>query len=314
MKSICWIACLLTCLHATAQKTETYYDYKWKPCDPLKARFYSVLQKTDSGWLRYDYFLAGLKLQMKALFADSTCKIHNGQSIFVYANGQVSSIGRQLYNKQVGVCVSYHSNGMMSDSATYSYGKPVGNKMSWWPNGTLSDSIAHINDSMDVEVGWFDNGVPSQAGYLLNGNMHGKWKFYHRNGQLSAIENYDHGNALTKAWFKEDGSAQMDTSNTNKDAVFQKGVYDWVNWLSKKLFWPSGYQFSNGDQAVVVVAITLNEDGKPENVEIATPFHPAFDKIALDVVRRSPNWNPRISHNRRVKSYFHQPVSFKQED
>ena len=314
MKCICWTALILSCLSTTAQKTESYYDYAWRPCEPVKARFYSTLEKTDSGWLRYDYFLAGLKLQMKALFADSACKLHNGQSIYVYANGQVSSIGRQLYNKQMGVCVSYHSNGMMSDSATYSYGRPVGIKMGWWPNGATADSVAHVNDSMDIEISWFDNGVPSQAGFWLNGNMHGKWKFFHRNGQLAALEMYDHGKALSKSYFKEDGSVQMDTSYATKNFSFQKGDYDWMNWLSKKLYWPDGYQFTNGDQAVVVLQITLNEEGKPENVEVATPFHPAFDKIALDIVRRSPNWNPRISHNRKIKAVFRQPITFRQEE
>ncbi len=106
----------------------------------------------------------------------------------------------------------------------------------------------------------------------------------------------------------------MDTSGVNKNFSFQKDSNDWLNWLSKKLYWPTGYQFTNGDQAVVVLEITLNEEGKAENVEVATPFHPAFDKIALDVVRRSPHWNPRISHNRKVKAVFRQPVTFKQEE
>lgn len=314
MKYFYCFALILFCLSSTAQKTESYYDYNWRPCEPAKARFYSTLEKTDSGWLRYDYFLAGLKLQMKALFADSACKIYNGQTIFVHANGRLASIGRQLYNKQTGVCVSYHSNGMMSDSATYSYGRPVGNKMQWWSNGTTADSVAHVNDSTDIEISWFDNGVPSQAGYWLNGKMNGKWKFFHRNGQLSAIEVYDHGTVLSKVYFKEDGSAQTDTSGVNKKASFQKEEYDWMNWLSKKLYWPNGYQFTNGDQAVVVVEITLTEEGKVENAEVAIPFHPAFDKIALDVVRRSPNWNPRISHNRKIKSTLRQPITFRQEE
>jgi len=82
MKNIFFIACIILSIQAAAQKIESYYDYNWKPCESLKARFYSTLQKTDSGWLRHDYFIDGLKLQMKALFADSACKVYNGQSIF----------------------------------------------------------------------------------------------------------------------------------------------------------------------------------------------------------------------------------------
>ena len=314
MKNIFFIACIILSIQAAAQKIESYYDYNWKPCESLKARFYSTLQKTDSGWLRHDYFIDGLKLQMKALFADSACKVYNGQSIFFYANGRVSDIGQKLYNRNEGVCLSFHSNGMMSDSATYLYGSPIGNKMSWWPNGVVSDSVAHVNDSMDVEVSWFDNGNPSQAGYLLHGKMQGKWKFFHSNGQVAAVETYDHGQALQKEFFKEDGSPQTDTAKTHSDAVFKGGLSAWQNYLSNKLFWPANYQFSNGNMAVVAVDITINEDGKLENAEVGIPFHPAFDKIALDVVRRSPNWSPRISHNRRVKATFRQPITFKQEE
>ncbi|MEO5684188.1 MAG: TonB family protein [Chitinophagaceae bacterium] len=314
MRSILLMACCIFSIRAAAQKTETYYDYNWRPCESLKARFYSTLEKTDSGWLRHDYFLSGLKPQMKALFADSACKIYNGECIFLYANGSVSSIGRQIENKNEGVCVSYHANGMMSDSATYHNGRAVGNKMGWWPNGMTSDSTAHVNDSMDVDISWFDNGSISSAGYRLRGKMHGKWNFYHSNGHAAAVEAYQNGKLLSADYYQEDGSALTDTSKANTSAIFKGGLTGWQKYLTGKLFWPSGYQFSNGDMAVAVVDITINEDGKMENVEVSTPFHPAFDKIALDVVRRSPAWSPRISHNRRVKARFRQPVTFRQEE
>ena len=97
MKCICLMMCIIFCMQSGAQKTETYYDYNWKPCPSIKARFYSTVEKTDSGWLRYDYFLSGLKLQMKALFADSACKVYNGQSIFLYANGTGVNYGKCLF-------------------------------------------------------------------------------------------------------------------------------------------------------------------------------------------------------------------------
>jgi len=314
MKCICWITALLITVHTFAQKTESFYDWQWKPCEAVKARFYSTLEKTDSGWLRYDYFLGSKKTQMKALFEDQDCKIFNGTSVYFHANGQVKAIGRQIHNKREGVCLSFHSNGMMSDSASYHNDIPEGIDMSWWPNGTLKDSTVHVNDSMDVKVGWFDSGVPSEAGYLLRGKMHGKWQFFHNNGQLSALENYDHGKLVTKQFFKEDGTPQPDTSKDVKSAVFKGGGEGWVNWLARKLVWPTGYQFSNGDMAVTVVDIVINEDGKMGSVEVSTPFHPVFDKLALNVIRQSPVWTPAVHHNRRVKSFFRQPVVFREEE
>ncbi len=301
-------------MNATAQKTESYYDWNWKPCEAIKARFYSTLEKTDSGWLRYDYFLSGLKLQMKALFEDSACKIHNGHSVYAYANGKIESFGRQIHNKREGICMSFYSNGMMRDSATYHNDRAVGEKLSWWPNGMSADSVGHVNDSMDVEVSWFDNGAVSQAGYLLNGQMQGKWQFFNRDGQLTAMEKYDHGKVLSKEFYKPDGSPLTDTSKVNTEASFKGGMNGWANYLGKNLYWPPDYKFTNGDMATVVIQITINEEGKPEDVEVVTPFHPSFDKIALDIVRRSPAWTPATSHNRKVKKFFRQPVTFQQPE
>jgi hypothetical protein len=38
-----------------------------------------------------------------------------------------------------------------------------------------------------------------------------------------------------------------------------------------------------------------------------------MDKIALDVIRKSPLWKPEMDHNRRAKAYLQQPITFLQE-
>lgn len=313
MKQTTFLFILFISLKSFSQKIETYYDYNWQPCDPLVARFYSVAEKTDSGWLRHDYFLSNKHLQMEALFEDSACKIYNGRGIFFYPNGQVSQIGRMIHNKKEGICVSYYSNGMMSDSANYHNNIPTGYKLQWHSNGFLSDSIAHINDSTDVKVSWFDNGQPNAAGILLNGKMHGKWKYFHQNGNVASIEIYDQGRLLSKKHYDETGTLQADTSK-DKPAAFERGMDGWRQYLENKLYWPVGYKFDNGDMAVVVIELTINEDGKVADAEVVTPFHPAFDQIALRTIQLSPKWQAAIEHNRPVKYHFRQSVTFQQPE
>jgi outer membrane biosynthesis protein TonB len=65
--------------------------------------------------------------------------------------------------------------------------------------------------------------------------------------------------------------------------------------------------------AVVVVRFIINEDGQIEDPFVSTPFHPLMDKIALDVIRKSPLWKPEMDHNRRAKAYLQQPITFLQE-
>jgi len=62
-----------------------------------------------------------------------------------------------------------------------------------------------------------------------------------------------------------------------------------------------------------VVSFVINEEGQVEEAFASSPFHPAFDKIALDIIRASPKWNPAMdAHNRKVKAYRRQPVTFVQ--
>jgi TonB family protein len=306
---------LILCLSASAQKTELYYDYNWRPCKPAEARFFCTLEKTDSGWFRNDYFIGSMSLQMRALYKDSACKIQNGYCTYFHANKVLAASGRILHNKAEGVYVHYHSNGMMADSAFYHNGIPSGIYLSWHRNGYLSDSISHVNDSMDVHVSWFADGVLASAGYQLNGKPHGKWQFFHHNGKLSSLEVFDKGKPLSKEYFNEDGSPATDTSNANRETVIKNGGADgWKKYLEKNLYWPRGLQFATGNMAVVVVEFTINELGKVENEEVVVPFHPEFDKIALRTIHNSPEWIPAVAHNRKVKFRFRQPVTFQQQE
>ena len=54
----------------------------------------------------------------------------------------------------------------------------------------------------------------------------------------------------------------------------------------------------------------INEEGKVEDAEVTTPFYPKFDKIAKEAIESSPNWIPAISHNRSVKFWIKQAVTF----
>src|SRR5262245_29233510 len=119
MKTILLLLASLLHFSAFSQKTETYYDYYWKPCSAVDARYFGIREKTDSGWLRKDFYVTGGILQMQALYEDDSCKIQNGFYRFFFANGRLSEIGREVHGKKEGICISYHSNGMMADSALF---------------------------------------------------------------------------------------------------------------------------------------------------------------------------------------------------
>lgn len=314
MKNIFLLASIIVSSQLCAQLKETYYDYKWEPCKPAEARFYSTVEKTDSGWLRNDYFVSNRKLQMRALYEDSACSIYNGPFVYFYPNGKVSYTGKKIHDKEEGICVHMHSNGMMADSGFYRKGALVGASLKWWPNGVLSDSLAQVNDTTFVSVSWFDNGNVSEAGYYIMGKMQNKWKFYHRNGQLAAAEIYNRGKMVSAQYYNEDGSIKKDTSGITADAMVKGNTDTWLRYISKKIEIPYNIRRYNNFNIVAVLNITINEEGKIENAEVVVPIEEVFDKALLDAIHQNTiDFKPAISHNRKIKTTFRQRAVFKNE-
>jgi len=306
---------LLICLvlvEANAQSVEKFYDYKWKECKLNDARFYSVMTKTDTGYYRKDYYIREKRIQMIGNYLDSLCKVENGSFIFYHANGVPKSSGKYIHGKKEGIWLNYYNNGFMEDSTVYSGGQQIGKSLSWYPNGYRADSILLKEDRSGVHVSWFDNGIPSAVGrYSADMKQNGKWKYFHKNGNVSSIEIYDQSNLLSRQYFDENGEQINDTTNTDRDAQFVGGVDEWLKYLSTKIYFPDRYKILNGDVAAVVVSFTVNEDGRTENIFTKIPFDIRFDRIAENAIKKSPKWLPAMRHNRNVKTRFTQVVNFK---
>ena len=84
---------LTTC--ALAQQTTRYYDVYWKESDAKRARFVSIMEKTDSGWHTLDYyFVKNPTLEMEGWYQDSTKKIRTGKFTWLYPDKKPSMTGR----------------------------------------------------------------------------------------------------------------------------------------------------------------------------------------------------------------------------
>jgi antitoxin component YwqK of YwqJK toxin-antitoxin module len=301
-------------LNIYSQETAQLFDYNWKPVsDNTKARFYSLTIKKDSVWNRKDYYIYEQRLQMEGNYKDSACKIAQGIFNRYHPNGFLSSTGNYDDNKKEGTWLSYHDNGMMKDSAFYKEGQVLGESHSWYASGFSEDSSVTNIDGSGVTVVWFDNGKISYAGnYAAGHKPTGKWQYFHHNGQPSAMEIYDNGALIDKQYFNEKGVEEADTTNKDSESTYPGGIEAWINYLKKKLYWPKGLQLANSNQVTIVVDWMVDDDGKVKNVKVITPVHPEFDNIALNIISRSPKWIPAISHNRKVKAYRRQPLTFAQ--
>lgn len=312
MKRLVLSLCMIATLQIQAQVT-TYYDWQWKSCDVSLARFFSVVEKTDSGWLRNDYFLATKKLQMSGLYKDEATETANGWFSYFYPNKKLSSIGRYVNGKRDGLWLSYHYNGMISDSTVYKNGSITGTSIGWHNNGYMQDSTEYSNDGKAVYVSWFDNGIASSAGRLAFNKKEGAWQYFHRNGRLAALEKYEHGDLLSRVYYDEEGTQLADTSNRDHSAVFRGSETKWKNYLENNLIWPRHVKLVNTDIITVTLIATINEEGNVDDVYVNVPFDPLFDDEALRVMKASPKWSPAVDHNRKVKTTIRQAISFSQE-
>jgi Uncharacterized protein conserved in bacteria len=305
------ILLILSVTQLHAQKTEKFYDFRWKECKTNEARFYSLIEKIDSGYCRKDFFIRERKLQMYGNYKDSLLQIRTGKFYFFYANGNPLAVERFVNNKKEGLTLAFHNNKMLKDSCVYSHGKQIGLRLSWHSNGILSDSIYTNADGSGFAVSWFDNGsISSRGKYSAGHNQDGLWKYYHKNGKISSLETYHDSVLIDKKYFDEEGIQMNDTTNHDRLASYAKDSTDWIKYLRKNTYYPFNQKIINGDEAVVVVTFTVNEDGMIENVYTSTPFSEKFDRVVVQAIKNSPGWYPAINHNRTVKSVFNQIVYF----
>jgi antitoxin component YwqK of YwqJK toxin-antitoxin module len=294
-----------------AQNCEKLYDYNWKECKLDEARFYSLTSRTDSGYVRKNYYVKEKRVQMIGKYQDSLCEVKNGKFTFYHTNGIIESSGKYIQNKKDGLWLRYYYNSIMRDSAVYLQDNQMGKSLSWYPNGYLCDSISLNADRSGVHFSWFDNGTPSVVGrYSTDMKQNGNWTYFHKNGKISSIEMYNQAKLISKQHFDENGELQNDTLSTDKKAQFAGGMDAWKKYISKSLYFPRGYKIVNGDQARIVVCFTVNEAGEVENVFTSTSFDKQFDEIAENAIRKSPKWLPATSHNRNIKEIFYQYVTF----
>lgn len=277
-----------------------------------QARFYSISTNTDSGWFTKTYLLTLKRLQAVGLFEDKENTIKNGQFCWFYPNGQIKTICKYEHNQKEGIWLQFYDDGALQDSFNYKKDQLVGISLSWYQNGLIKDSFNFNENNGGVYVSWFDNGHASAAGKYINyPNQNGIWKYYHKNGNPSAIELYDNGFLKDQQYFDETGNPS-ETTKPDEKAKFPGGEKGWSRYLSHQLYFPSNYQFKNSFITSVVVTGTVNEDGQIIDAEVTVPLHPEFDKIALNAVKNSPRWIPAVSHNRKVYDKMRLTVTFLQ--
>ena len=314
-KVVNFILLILVLQFANAQKIEKYFDFQWRETSSEYAMFYGVWEKVDSLWHRKDYYIHQKSLQMEGFFKDEACKVHHGKFTHYYTNGNVESTSNYQNNSKEGVFISYHPNGMIKDSAFYRNDKMIGMSAAWYPSGNImyERMLDTMGNQSGIFVDYFDNEKISYKGRWGKDFIKtGTWTYYHNNGNKAQNVVYVNDTSKQVICYDTSGVQQETCELADTPAQFRGGggSISLTKYIEKRVYWPSDYKFTNQGKATVTIRFTIDETGKVKNPFVLRGFHPAFDKIALQIFIGMPNWSPAIHHNRTVEQNFIQSISF----
>ena len=92
---------LLMPLFVTAQKpTPQFFDIDWKACDAGMGCDVAIVKKTDSGWLRTDYYLSIIIYKWPDCLQTVPARLKTAGSIYFFTpDGKLSSYGKYAQGK-----------------------------------------------------------------------------------------------------------------------------------------------------------------------------------------------------------------------
>src|SRR5829696_1008919 len=176
---------------------------------------------------------------MEARYKDEACKVAEGDMTWYHPTRFMKSQGRYVDGKKDGTWLEWNDKGQLIDSSSYKAGKRIGISMGWHNNGMPRDSLEFDGNGNGVQVSWYDDGVLASAGrWMQDTSKRGRWKYYHKNGQVLATEDYENGKKLACVCYNEQG-VQLDSSACEeKEAELvggKQGLQEWRRFLERSL-------------------------------------------------------------------------------
>jgi len=283
MKYLLILFCIFFQLITVAQTREEIFNFQFKPAK-TGGYYYVVTEKKDSLWNRQAWFIAQKTLYMDGSYKDESCKIGHGEFTWYHPNRFLRTKVKYVDGFKEGAFLSYDDQGRLKDSLNYVRGHKVGKG-----NG--------------VEVSWYDDGSPSSAGHWMQDTLKkGTWQYFHKNGQLMAVEKYDsYGKLITCNCFDEK-TVPLDTSLCReREATVDARV--WKRFLEKSLQSLVEQKAREGIKGnfTVVVRFIVEKDGSIKVIEPLTNYGYGIEEAVVKIFNEAPAWTPgrqfgKLSH------------------
>lgn len=286
MKAV-FILILSGCLlNGVAQDSiPVYFDASLSPVAKRNAAFNGkMIQNAEGIWDVVALYPNGNKI-FSAAYKDKRMRVKHGIQEGFFSNGQKRLIATFNNNVLEGTYTTWHENGNIADS------------------GELSS-----NAKTGLWKTWYTNGILESEGTYTAGFTDGTWKWFHENGQPSTVEVYESGKLKDLTCFDELGKStgfncRLDKKPTPKDA------YSFESYVIENLMYPEE-ALKKGIEGVVEFEFFVTKDGKLTRINFASQGNRLLHDAVVEFLKAVPEWEPAISHNRKVDCLYTYSVPF----
>jgi antitoxin component YwqK of YwqJK toxin-antitoxin module len=206
---------------------------------------------------------------------------------------------------------SYYPNTFKEWSGNYSKGKQDGLWQHWDELGHTIDSSFYNNGDkvMVVHYGYFKNGQLDS--FIVNDIKKDQLQetYYDSTGKLMSDVSFTGQKGLVKR-YKSGVIANTDSVFTREEieASFPGGASAWTRYITTQIE-RNQDEFTNKDYGTCIVKFIVGIDGKVTDVAAINMPDSRLAEVAINAIRKGPNWIPARQYGRLVKAYRLQPVT-----
>lgn len=100
--------------------------------------------------------------------------------------------------------------------------------------------------------------------------------------------------------------------NVDIQAAFPGGLQKWSQYIQRAILNELD-EFGDNDYGTCLVKFIVDKTGKVSDVEATTMKGTKLAQVAVNAIRKGPNWIPAEQNGRKVNAYRMQPVTLKKE-
>lgn len=258
----------------------TYFNPKWEPGEKEDACY------TREGWWGedslyhvIDRYITGER-KMTGSYLTAKCEIKQG--LFVY----------------------YFLSGGKQEQISYVDDHPVGSYKSWDLSGEVDGSYDETGQKMGRWMAKHDATTLSYEGSYLGGKREGEWKWYHKNGQLSAFAVFQGGDLRKATYWNEKGKQIKGTLE------YQEPQPKNMRSVQRAIGYPEEAR-NAGVEGIIMARVLVDEKGRYVKHKFPCPA-PDILKTAVSKELPKLRFIPALLEgNRKTKFWVNIPFEFK---